>query len=225
MGRRSSISLRIITTLTVGLIVVSAGCSSGHSSRATSGTTGTTDTTVGTGTSAGTASTSTSSPATATTTTLGPPPAPGTIPFIAPSKAPSDGVSPAGSGCTPPSLTKLPDGEWFGFLRSVDVPAGRIGLDLECLFWGAAANAAARADGSTDIPVPNDHYERNRSPLVYREPTVPNVAVSVLGAGGSATTRYPTAYRLGAAGVLVGQEVWIQITQGWVVAIQQQYFP
>jgi hypothetical protein len=105
------------------------------------------------------------------------------------------------------------------------VSAGTIGLDLACLYWGDAANAAAKGDGVTPIPVPNDHYERNRSPLVYMQPAVPRVAVGVLGAGGSATTRYPTAYGVAAAKRLIGAPVWIQISQGWVVAIQQQYFP
>ena len=213
----------ILASAVAGILVL-GGCSSGRSSRATSATTGAA---AGTATSSfGSSSSSpTTSPARATTTTLGSPPPPGTVPFTRSAHEPSDGVSPAGSGCTPRSLTALPDGEWFGILTSVDPAGQRIGLDLECLYWGDAANAAAKADGSTDLPVPNDHYQRNRSPLVYRQPTVPDVAVGVLGAGGSATAYYPTAHGIAAARALIGRDVWIQVTQGWVTAIQQQYFP
>ena len=208
----------------VTVLALSAGaCSSGGSHRASSRTT--TPTGGGTSTSVSTTSAPASSSTSGASTTLGSPPPAGAIPIVLPASAPSDGVSPAGSGCTPRSSTTLPDGEWFGILRSADPSGGTVGLDLECLYWGAAANNAARQDGLTEIPVPNDHYERNRSALVYTQRAVPDVSVSVLGAGGSATTRYPTAHGVAAAERLIGASVWIQITQGWVTAIQQQYFP
>jgi hypothetical protein len=140
--------------------------------------------------------------------------------------SPPDGVSPGGSGCTPPSPTTLPDGAWFGMLRADNPAAGTIGFDLACIYFGDAANAAARADGATVIPVPNDHWIRNKSPRVYTLHAVPDVAVGVLGANGSAVEYYPTQKGLAAAAPVVNSSwVWIDVTNAWVIAIQQKYLP
>ncbi len=159
-----------------------------------------------------------------TTTTLGPPPPAGSIPFVELQPQPPDSTSPSGSGCTPQAST-LPDGQWFGQLRSIDTVAGTLGFDLECFFVGDAANAAAAADGGTEIPVPDDVYIRNESPTVRTEHAVSGVAVGVLGAGGSATVFEPTAHGLPSAGVLIDRPVWLDVQSGWVIAIQQQFFP
>ena len=98
-------------------------------------------------------------------------PTPPSVPISIPTS--TDGTSPDGSGCTPPEGAKLPDGIWFGVLKSVDPTAGTIGLDLACWFSGDAAQAAT---GSAS-PVPNDRYVRNENPKVYLLPTVAKVAV------------------------------------------------
>jgi len=204
------------------LVTVVAACSSGTKSHTTASTQATV-TTRTTATSQGTATTN-ASPS-ATTTTLGPPPPAGSIPFISfHGQSPPDGVSPAGSGCTPPSVTTLPDGSWFGMLKTVDPNAGTIGFDLACIYGGDAANAAAKADGEP-TPVMNDHYTRNKSTNIYTLHAVPGVAVGVLGANGSATTYYPTRTGLAAATPLIDTWVWVQVNRDWVVAIQQHYSP
>ena len=205
----------------VAMMTVGAACSSGGTHPQTAST----KTTVTTGTTSSEPATTSSHPA--STTTLGPPPAPGSIPFMPfAGTSPPDGVSPQGSGCTPQSRTTLPEGKWFGMLKAVDPAAGTIGFDLACIFVGDAANAAARADGATVVPVPNDHWIRNQSPLVYTLHAVPDVAVGVLGANGSAVEYHPTQQGLAAATPLVnGSWVWIEVTSGWVTAIQQQYIP
>jgi len=48
---------------------------------------------------------------------------------------------------TPHSTTDLPDGRWFGTLKTVESDAGTLGLDLACCYGGGAANHAARAAG------------------------------------------------------------------------------
>jgi len=176
----------------------------------------------------GSASTETTTTvATTTVATTGPPPPAGTIPFIEFGGAsPADGVSAAGSGCAPPSATSLPDGQWFGILKAVDAAAGTVGLDLACLFGGTAADAAAKADGSAEIPVPNGHWTRNQSPNVYTEHAVAGVSVGVLTYGQvGGVTFSPTEHGLAAAAPLVGNPVWLEVTGGWVTTIQEQYFP
>ena len=110
-----------------------------------------------------------------------------------------DGTSASGSGCAPQSPT-LPDGQWFGRLKAIDTTAGTIGFDLECFFVGDAANAAATADGQTEVPVPDDVYIRNESETVRTQHAVTDVAVGVLGSGGASTDYEPGLSGLSSAG-------------------------
>ncbi len=171
-----------------------------------------------------------SPPATsATTATSSVPPPAGTAPFVTFPPASTDGVSPEGSGCSPSSANELPDGIWFGVLTSVDPSAGTVGLDLACLFFGQAANAAAAADGFTEIPVPNDYWIRNASTNVYTLPVVPDVAVVTLVEDRPAEFAPPETGLDAVARVetspLLRPDWWIEVRDGWVVAMQQQYFP
>jgi len=159
-----------------------------------------------------------------TSTTLGAEPPAGSIPFITQATiSPPDGVSPAGSGCTPHSTTDLPDGRWFGTLKTVEPDTGKLGLDLACFYGGSAANHAARAAGYP-VPVPNDHFIHNTN-NVYALRAVSDLAVGLLGANHSAVTYYPTKTGLTAATPAINDSVWINVTRGWAVAIQQQYIP
>jgi hypothetical protein len=181
---------------------------------------------------AGTSSTSASTSAsTSSTSTTKPAPAPPAVPITIP--ASTDGTSPDGSGCAPPPGPVLPDGIWFGTLKAVDPGAGTIGLDLACWFTGDAANAAATADGQTDVPVPNDYYIRNKVKLVYTLRAAPTVQVLVLAKGPDGTigsSLGPPSTGIAAATDLLGDSqipglVWVQVTDGWVVVVQQQYVP
>ena len=167
---------------------------------------------------------STSTTTSSTSTTLGAEPPAGSIPFITHATiSPPDGVSPAGSGCTPHSTTDLPDGRWFATLKTVEPDAGTLGLDLACFYGGSAANHAAKAAGYP-VPVPNDHFIHNTN-NVYTVRAVSDVAVGLLGANQSAVTYYPTKTGLAAATPAINDWVWIDVTRGWAVAIQQQYIP
>lgn len=198
------------------LLLGAVACSSGSKDDASSGTDAEK--------SAVAPETTSTTAAKTTTTALGPPPPAGSIPFIDLQPQPPDSTSPWGSGCTPQAST-LPDGQWFGRLKAIDTTGGTIGFDLECLFVGDAANAAAAADGKTEIPVPDDVYVRNENETVRTQPAVSDVAIGVLGADGNATAYEPTSNGLATAGPLIDRPVWIEVQDGWVIAIQQQYFP
>ena len=136
-------------------------------------------------------------------------------------------MSPDGSGCSPPSSTSLPDGIWFGTLKAVDTSAGTVGLDLACWFGGDAANKAAAADGSSEIPVPNDYYIRDKVHTIYTLHASPKVKVLEL--KNLPDWGAPTTGIAGAAKLLGDFPdralVWVQVTDGWVVVVQQQYVP
>lgn len=140
----------------------------------------------------------------------------------------TDGASPDGSGCDPPTGDSLPDGLWFGVLRSVDPAAGTVGLDLACRFSGTAAQAASGSSG----PVPNDVYVRNQSTKVYVVKAVDKVAVVPLAqapGGGFTGANGPTATGLAAAQAIAtdasNHQVWIEITDGQATVIQAQFSP
>jgi hypothetical protein len=123
----------------------------------------------------------------------------------------------------------LPDGIWFGDLKAVDVGASTVSLDLNCFFTGDAANNAAAADGSTEIPVPNDYYIRNKVKKIYVLPVVANVAVFKLSAGGGGPLVAAGNGPAAAASMLsefnnswIG---WLQVAGGKVITIQQQFVP
>jgi hypothetical protein len=171
-------------------------------------------------------STTTFATAAFTTTSTAPPVVP-TAPITIPSK--NDGSSADGSGCAPPPGDTLPDGIWFGDLKSVDVGVGTLSLDLNCFFTGAAADAAASADGETEIPVLNGYYIRNKVKKVYVVPTVADVAVFKLSSGGGGPLVAAGNGPAAAASMLaefnnlwIG---WLQVAGGKVIAVQQQFVP
>ena len=171
------------------------------------------------------AATTSTGPSGSTSTTPGTEPPAASIPFIQhAASSPPDGVSPAGSGCRPPRPTVLPDGRWFGELKTVAPDAGTLGLDVACFYGGSAANAAAKAAGQ-HVPVPNDIFISNTSPNVLTLHAVSDVAVGLLGANGSAVAYYPTKTGLEEATPVMSNWVWVDVASGWVVAIQQQYIP
>lgn len=213
------------STIAVAALVVAlalAGCTKKKATTEEAATT--TVTTVASTSSAPATTATTKAP---TTTATKPPPSPPATPITIPS--PKDGHSPEGSGCTPPAGDTLPDGIWFGMLKSVDPASGRIGLDLACFFVGDAANAAAAADGGSEVPVPNDYYIRNNNPKVYELATASDVAVLEIPNMGSGPG-YTTSSGLAAAQATLTRFGdhwigWVQITDGWVVVMQQQFVP
>ena len=100
--------------------------------------------------------TSTSEPTTTTTT---PPETTTTTTPASTTTTDGDPLAPEGSGCTPESAV-LPDGEWYGGVRSFDEQG--ITFDLACLFLGDAATEAS-AEDEEESPPPNNYYVRNES--------------------------------------------------------------
>lgn len=133
-----------------------------------------------------------------------------------------------GSGCTP-GPGKLPDGEWFGFV--VDADDEEIEFDLACWFSGDAAARAAAEDGE-ESPPPNDYYIRNRNDL-KRMLEVAGAAEVVwypqLGDPSSETTTTYQRWVLGVEERDVDRDllpmVWVEVKDGVVVKVQEQWVP
>jgi len=99
-------------------------------------------------------------------------------------------------------------------------------MSLACLYLLDAADAAAIEDGFSDIHAPDGYWIRNHNPATYTLGVVPDVAVGLVPAAFSnGNNLVPAGNGLAAAVPVQGRPVWVRVVDGWVVAIQQQYFP
>jgi hypothetical protein len=130
---------------------------------------------------------------------------------------------PSGSGCTPDDTVSLPEGEWYGVVVSA-TPSG-FEFDLACWFTGEAAVAAAAEDGAE--PPPNAYYVRNDNPQIRSLPVSSETEVVWYPTGDPASeVAVPfTDWVDGATsrGLFFG--VWLDVIDGEVLAIREQWVP
>ena len=129
----------------------------------------------------------------------------------------------SGSGCTP-GPGPLPDGTWFGYVS--DPSATEVEFDLACWFSGAAANEATLEDGE-ESPPPNDYYIRNTSTDTRSVSVSPDVTVRWLPPDDIVDlTDIPYDEWLQVGPERAWQPaVWLEIDNGEVVSIEEQYQP
>ncbi|MEX1279915.1 MAG: hypothetical protein AB1Z55_04280 [Acidimicrobiia bacterium] len=193
--------------------VVVAGCGGGSSDTTAAG-----DTTTSVATST-TEATTTSTEA-ATTTTM------------ATTTTVDTNTLAEGSGCTPGTPDDLPDGTWFGY--AVSATDTTMDFDLACWFSGDAAVLAAAEDGA-ESPPPNDYHIRNENPALRTLTVAPSTEVESFATSGDPSTVETVTWADWAAdragplfevdGVDVYQDIWITVTGGEVVAVEEQYRP
>ncbi|HAX81443.1 MAG TPA: hypothetical protein DCY40_02605 [Actinobacteria bacterium] len=135
------------------------------------------------------------------------------------------GVSgdPHGSGCVV-GADVLPAGVWFGFAKAYG--GGTITFDLACFFTGAAAAAAATADGEEVM----DFYIRNQNPKLYTVPVSPSAEVWYVDMiGGPEPTPIPLASwpTSDSYSMCPGDHcpVWLYVNGGAATGIVEQYLP
>ncbi|MDH3679954.1 MAG: GerMN domain-containing protein, partial [Acidimicrobiia bacterium] len=131
----------------------------------------------------------------------------------------------SGSGCTPTSSDSLPDGLWFGFIE--DPQTDQVSFDLACWFTGAAAAAAAAEDGE-ESPPPNDFHIRNESDRLRTLAVDPSAEVAWLPNPGDPESLEVVTYHAWLAeqpGRPVAPGVWLNVEDGRVISIEEQYVP
>jgi hypothetical protein len=129
-----------------------------------------------------------------------------------------------GSGCTPPSATDLPDGEWYGVVDNAG--DGQLVFDLACWFTGDAAVIAAAEDGR-ESPPPNDYHTRNANDLLRTIEVDAGAPVTSYPDGDPAnvvTVAYDQ-WRIDRESRAYNLAVWLTIEGGIVVAIDEQWVP
>ena len=131
----------------------------------------------------------------------------------------------AGSGCTPPAGDSLPTGRWFGFVE--DPQPDRISFDLACWFTGMAAAAAASEDGE-ESPPPNDFHIRNESDLLRTLMVGTTAEVAWLPNPGDPASLEVVDYATWLSrqpGRSPKPGVWLDVENGTVISIEEQYVP
>ncbi|HLS44503.1 MAG TPA: hypothetical protein VK045_03620 [Ornithinicoccus sp.] len=132
-----------------------------------------------------------------------------------------------GSGCTPgegPRGYALPDGEWFGLVKSTS--DSEVEFDLACWFTGDAAAAAAAEDGE-ESPPPNDYYVRNRNDRTRDLPVAADATVTFYRTGDPQSEEegdfHAWVHVLDERGNYFG--IWLVMESGEVVSIEEQWVP
>jgi hypothetical protein len=151
----------------------------------------------------------------------------------APAAAAPIGAAPAARVAHPAAVTPdgaLADGRHSARITAVDAEGEQVTIDVVQFFFGDAATEAARADGSTDLPPPNDHWIRNVNPRLRTLPVAPDapVTVNVLSAleTGSATTKSTIALsKLASYGDVRSSLFWVTTRDGAVTSIAEQFLP
>jgi hypothetical protein len=151
----------------------------------------------------------------------------------APAAAAPIGAAPAARAAHPAAATpdsSLADGRHPARITAVHPEAEQVTIDVVQFFFGEAATEAARADGSTNLPPPNDHWIRNDNPRLRTLPVAPDapVTVNVLSAleTGSATTNSTISMaQLAAYGNVRSSLFWVTTRDGAVTGIAEQFLP
>lgn len=129
-----------------------------------------------------------------------------------------------GSGCSPGDWP-LPDGRWFGFVD--EASEVEVTFDLACWFSGEAAAEAAAEDGE-ESPPPNDFHIRNANELLREESFAGGARAEwMTNPSDPATTTTGTYLDWLAARTdrPFQPGVWLEVVDGEVVALEEQYVP
>ncbi|MDQ4149795.1 MAG: hypothetical protein M3164_07405 [Actinomycetota bacterium] len=135
----------------------------------------------------------------------------------------SPGTSP-GTAQNEPGQEQLDDGRHFGFIRSVNVGGRSIAFDVAVYLTGEAAQQAARERGEV---TPDDVFEFfvvNDDPRVRDLGVAPNPRIRILSGGGPGLAD-STLEGLSSHLPRPDNGFWVEIENGRVVAIEEQYVP
>lgn len=135
-------------------------------------------------------------------------------------------------------VASLGNGVYIGRLLPDTVSGESLSFDLGVWFSGEDANRAARDDGESELPVPNDFYIRNRSDEIWTFPVAPDVVVTSVWYNAETapdTSGVPVPYAefvriMGddTDDVLANLRLdpwWVTIEDGQIIRLDEQYVP
>ncbi|HET8526239.1 MAG TPA: hypothetical protein VFM81_06325 [Actinomycetota bacterium] len=148
--------------------------------------------------------------------------------------------SAANLGCSGggPAPDTLPDGEYFGFVKSMNTASQTMAFDLACFYTGDEANQQAAARGD-EVPVPNDVYIVNDNTKLRTLSFDPAAELRLIDwnqccefASGAQMPSFASAVAAGDFAEFDGfrysgtlSPYWVTIQYGQVVEIEEQFLP
>lgn len=139
---------------------------------------------------------------------------------------------------TDEGITSLDDGRFLAFVSGAANDGASLDLDLAVWFSGNEADTAARIDGETALPVPNNFYIRNADPTVLSLPVDDEVLVTSVWYNydtdsdlESDTITYQEFLAViqsddeGVQSALRTSPWWVTVEDGRIVALDEQYVP
>jgi len=146
------------------------------------------------------------------------------------------------AGCGGGDSGPLTDGRYFGYVRSLDASSkpATMELDFAEFLSGEEANVAAAEDGviAQGEPVPNDYYIRNEDKAVITIAVANDVRVTHIQCPDSCTDGIPGEFDafatsfddIGEKSLMdeyrgAQSQYWITVSDGEIVAIDEQYLP
>ena len=146
----------------------------------------------------------------------------------APAAAAPIAAAPAAQAARPnPAIpdSSLADGRYPVHITALDAEGEQVTIDVVQFFYGEAATEAARADGSTDLPPPNDHWFRNVNPRLRTLPVAPDaeVWINAQSPSGETYSHAISLSNLASYGDTRGALFWVTTRDGAVTGICQYW--
>ncbi|HZD17146.1 MAG TPA: hypothetical protein VE669_03290 [Actinomycetota bacterium] len=158
-----------------------------------------------------------------------------------PSPTPTGELTSPASPPISPTLEPPPpleDGRHFGFIKRVDVRNRVIVFDLAEFLTGDEANEAAAEHGD-ETPVPNDYYIVNDNPRLRTLPLSPDLRLRLIDWNHCCDLSLDGDLEVFARAIAEGEPVadgsalyygawspyWLEVEDGAVVMIEEQYLP
>jgi hypothetical protein len=123
----------------------------------------------------------------------------------------------------------LVDGKHPANIATVDVYGRKLTIDVVQFFTGSAAAEAAREDGASEVPPPNDYWIRNANKLLRTLPVAADATITVNTlagetSGNSAKDETVSLEQL-AGYNLAGHLFWLTVDGGTITRIAEQFLP
>ena len=137
-------------------------------------------------------------------------------------------AAPAAQAARPNPATpdsSLADGRHPARITAVLPRGEQVTIDVVQFFQGDAATEAARADGSTDLPPPNDYWIRNVNPRLRTLPIAPDaeVWINAQSPSGETYSHAISLSELASYGDTRGALFWVTTRDGAVTGICQYW--
>ena len=153
----------------------------------------------------------------------------------APAAAAPIDAAPAAQAARPAAVTAddaFADGRHPARITAVDPRGEQLTFDVVQFFSGDAATEAARADGSPDLPPPNDHWIRNVNPRLRTLPVAPDAPVTVNTLSSTETGSATSNSTISLSKLASYEDVrvsyslfWVTTRDGAVTGIAEQFLP